>query len=449
MTTTTIHENGSDYLQIELDCIMQKEKTFYIAKIKAIDFLQVYTVRPAQYDLEKHTGLANSFPDETDYYNHLISEDRKNIKEKDFQREANKERVSGIKSFLENEEFAFFPNTIIANCELINTWENFEIDSTDNPADFFALQNKPPYLSFLAENGHQSTLFIPKVANAILVIDGQHRLEGLKAASEDVKRNYDLIIAFIIGYDRSVIAKQFYTINYEQKAVNKSLLYQLTGEFSREINEVSFLHNVVKILNEIDDSPFYKRIKMLGLTPRTLAAPDRVLLSVSQAFLIDSMLRFIAAQAKGSSYPPIFLKYYRNASDHILIARTIARFFSAVVAIKPDWGQPEASILSKGMGVGALMKVLNLIYPLIFAEKEHDWSQMNDLKASDYLAYLHGLQAVDFSAQGPYGKSGSGGTLNKIKEDIILNLGHFGHYDNYTAFEAAKKQELLDFSRYL
>ena len=449
MKTTTITHNGLEYLAIELEPINQKGKIFYLAKVSAVDFLKVYTVRPAQYDLEKHSALANSFPEEIDYYNHLINEDKINIKEKDFQREANRERVSGIKTFLEQEEFAFFPNTIIANCELINDWETYEIDSSDNLNRFFEIETKPSYLSFHLENEGKHILYVPKVLNSILVIDGQHRLEGLKTVTDTIKDEYDLVIAFIIGYDRSVIAKQFYTINYEQKAVNKSLLYQLTGEFSRDINEISYLHNVVKILNEIEDSPFYKRVKMLGVTPKNYNEGEKSNLSISQAFLIDSMLRFISPQAKGTNYPPIFLKFYKNSSQHIIIVKTLARFFTAVKNLKNDWNEPENSILSKGMGVGALMKVLNLIYPLIFKDQDSNWTVMSDLKAEDYETYLDGIQNVNFYSNGPYGKSGSGGTMNKIKEDIIMSLTYWESHGDYKQFELTHRIKFLEFSSQL
>lgn len=200
-------------------------------------------------------------------------------------------------NFLNKEEYAFFPNTIIANCELINDSEDYNINEKNSVEDYLNKTDKADYLGFLWQHEERYKLIIPFQANAILVIDGQHRLKGLEECDSMLQDGYDLLVAFVIGLDRSVIAKQFYTINYEQKPVNKSLLYQLTGEFSRDINELAFMHNIVKLLNELYESPFYSRVKMLGVTPKNLDFDSKQKLSISQAFLVDSMIRFISIKA--------------------------------------------------------------------------------------------------------------------------------------------------------
>lgn len=426
MKSKLIERNSRKYLEVTLAEITQKEQSFYLAKIKASDFLEVYTVRPAQYDLEKHISLANSFINEDEYYQHLITEDRKNIQEKDFQRDPNNDRIKKIVSYLETEEYALFPNTIICNCDLINDWKDYNIDENSDESLFFSLQDKPEFLSFLKKQNDQFILYIPYLENAILVIDGQHRLVGLQKMGLDFNRQYDLVIAFLIGFDRSIIAKQFYTINYEQKPVNKSLLYQLSGEFTREINELSFMHNVVKLLNEIDKSPFQGRIKMLGKTPKDMSDIQKNQLSISQAFLIDSTIRFISAKAKGSFYAPIFLKYFKEPKDHVHIIKVLARYFNAVKEIKNDWDWPSKSIISKGIGVTGLLKILNLIFPVIFKENmKNKWDNIDVVTIELFKKNLEGLEKVDFSSEGVYGKAGSAGVILKIKDDILSHLKIF------------------------
>lgn len=436
MKTTLLKIKDIDYLKVELVEVKQKGNSFFIAKINAHDFLKIATVRPAAYDLEKHTALANSFPDESDYYNHLIKEDKEKIREKDFQRDPSKERINNIVEFLQTKDFAFFPNTIIANCELINEWSEFQLSESSSEDIFFNLENKPKFISFLNKQNENYFLYIPFCENSVLVIDGQHRLEGLRNAGVELQKQFELLIAFIIGFDRSVIAKQFYTINYEQKPVNKSLLYQLTGEFSREIDELSFMHNVVKILNEIEESPFYGRVKMLGRTPENISTEQKRKLSISQSFLIDSMIRFVSSKALNTIYLPIFLKYFKNNKEHINIIRAISRYFNAVKNIKPDCETPYLSILSKGMGVAALLKVFNLLFPVIFFEKmAKNWNNIDNVKIEDYQFFLKGLERVDFSINGPYGKTGSAGSIIKIKNDILSHLSCFNNPKDIKAFE--------------
>lgn len=436
MKVELIKHNGLEYLKVALEEIKQKENSFFLAKINAKDFLKVFTVRPAEYDLEKNTSLANSFPDEADYYKHLIEDDRKKINDKNFQREPNDERITKIVKFLETEEYAFFPNTIIANCDLINDLEGFNISEFNSESDFFNLLNKPESISFLQKDNDSYYLYIPSIPNSVLVIDGQHRLEGLKKVKPEIQDQYDLIISFIIGFDRSIIAKQFYTINYEQKSVNKSLLYQLTGEFSKEIDELTFMHNVAKLLNELDESPFNGRIKMLGKAPKNSTPEQKEKYSISQSFFIDSTIRFVSSKAIESTTPPILLKYYKNVNEHITIVRFLARFFTAVKNIKPDWDRPKESVLSKGMGVTALLRVLNIIFPIIFKnEMEGDWNKLEYLKAIDYERILKGLENVDFGTEGPYGKTGSAGSITKIKNDILSKLEYLGKPSDISVFE--------------
>ncbi|GGC43006.1 hypothetical protein GCM10011386_39130 [Parapedobacter defluvii] len=440
----TINEEER-FLKIDLEEVLQKNESFFIGKIQARDFLELYTVRPARYDLTKHTELAKSFPDDDEYFKHLINHDKKNLEREDFQRDPNEDRINKIAKFINNEEHAFFPNTIIANCELINDWPDSNITEANKFDDFLSFKKRPNYISFLENDEGKYSLYVPYISNSILIIDGQHRLEGLKKADDEIRDKYELIIAFIIGFDRSVIAKQFYTINYEQKAVNKSLLYQLTGEFSTEVDELSFMHNVVKLLNELEESPFFGRVKMLGKANKSLSKEEKQLLSISQAFLIDALIRYISITAKGSSYPPIFLKYYNNQEDHILIVRAIARFFNAVRRIKPDWSDPANSLLSKGMGIGALIKVFNLLFPIIFKkELKNDWSKIQDLTIENYEEFLSGLEEVDFSTNdGPYAKTGSAGSINKIKEDIVQRLLYLNNPDSFDDFMNTYKKEYL------
>lgn len=68
MQTTIITLKETDYLKVELVEVEQKNKFFYIAKINARDFIKIHTVRPAKYDIIKHTQLANSFPSEREYH---------------------------------------------------------------------------------------------------------------------------------------------------------------------------------------------------------------------------------------------------------------------------------------------------------------------------------------------------------------------------------------------
>jgi hypothetical protein len=180
---------------------------------------------------------------------------------------------------------------------------------------------------------------------------------------------------------------------------------------------------------------------MLGKTPKGISADAKAKLSISQSFLIDSTIRFISAKAKGSLYAPIFLKYFKTTEEHIYIIRTLARYFSAVKEIKPDWERPDESIISKGMGVTALLKTFNLLFPIIFKkEMQEKWENISNLTVADFKRILSGLENVDFGTNGPYGKTGSAGSIVKIKDDILHNLTYINKPLDIKAFEEDLKR---------
>ncbi len=434
--------HNREYLHIKLLEINQKDKLFYVGKILAKDMLSIYTVRPATYDIEKNASIANSFPNEDEYLGYLTINNA--VSEKDFQRKYSEVRVNEISRFLNNQEYAFFPNTIISNCDLINDLELFDISEDDGIETFKNLNSVPSHLSFFYKENNESFLLIPQIKNSLLIIDGQHRLEGLKKASVDVQNNYELLVAFILGYDRSVIAQQFYTINYEQKPVNKSLLYHLMGEFSDNLDELTFMHKVVKALNELNYSPFFKRVKMLGSTPQKYDLNDKKLLSISLAFLIDALIKTISIKSNGGLYQPIFRYYFNKEIYRIEIIKVLINYFSAVSKLIPEWNDPSNSLISKGMGVGALLKVLQIIFPII-CEKEwnYDPEKIETLTENVFIKYLDGIQNVDFNKSGKFGGIGSAGSINKIKEEVILNLNILGVYHNFKDFEQFYKQSTL------
>lgn len=442
MKTTKIKFKELFFLRIELESITQKRKTFYVGKVEVLDIMDLFTVRPAEYDLTKHQSLSEIYEGEDEYYSFLINVDKENLQDKNFQREPDGGRLNEVASYINNEEYAFFPNTIIVTCDLINDLDIFNISLENTFDDFINIPDRPRNLSFLTLEANNYVLYMPCVKQSMLVIDGQHRLRGLAKVDNQITQNYELLLSFIIGYDRSVIAKQFYTVNYYQKPVNKSLLYQLTGEFTKEVDEFTFLHYVVKILNELENSPFYSRIKMLGKAPKNSTPEERRKYSVSQAFLVDSLLITISKNNTTSIYLPIFYPLFINETLQPETIRILARFFNAVKKIRPDWERPFDSIISKGMGVGALIKVLQLIFPVIFQEKlNHSFDNLPNLKVADFEYYLKGIEKVDLKE---FSGVGSAGSVNKIKQKIIDNLEFYGANHKYEDFIRLLKQDYIE-----
>lgn len=152
------------------------------------------------------------------------------------QRVLNKRRINSIKDFILDGNMFF--NTFILNW----TDENYPLKVDKN------------------------TIEIPIVPAGAQVIDGQHRLEGLKMAVAE-KRDIEeesIIVIMTEKMTTSQAAKIFLNINTEQKPVPKSLVYDLFGEVKSKDSNIVRATDLANELHEDPNSPFYQSIKRPG-----------------------------------------------------------------------------------------------------------------------------------------------------------------------------------------
>lgn len=118
----------------------------------------------------------------------------------------------------------------------------------------------------------KNTVAIPKVERAAQIIDGQHRVAGIKAAiAEDPSlASLELPVAFYEGLDSKACADIFLSINTEQKPVPRSLVYDLYGIASEAVVDIAAVRarDIAVALNETAESPYFELIKLPG-SPRT------------------------------------------------------------------------------------------------------------------------------------------------------------------------------------
>lgn len=112
----------------------------------------------------------------------------------------------------------------------------------------------------------QNTIKIPMVNGGAQVIDGQHRLEGLKKAIEEKEDigEEPIIIIMTEKMSTKAAAKIFLNINTEQKPVPKSLVYDLFGEVKDKNSYIVRATDIATELNDNPDSPYYQCIKKPG-----------------------------------------------------------------------------------------------------------------------------------------------------------------------------------------
>ena len=109
-------------------------------------------------------------------------------------------------------------------------------------------------------------LKVPEREGILRAIDGQHRLLALHADIERF-RNEDFSVPAII-FDRlpeDHVVQMFVTINAKHTRLNASHLVSLSGRQLYRDEALATAHDVVRALNDREDSPLYDEIKLLGV----------------------------------------------------------------------------------------------------------------------------------------------------------------------------------------
>jgi len=205
--------------------------------------------------------------------------------------------------------------------------------------------------------------------NVAQIIDGQHRIAGLR----DFNGRFQLNITLFIDMDLEDQAMVFATINLKQTRVSKSLAYDLY-EFAVTRSPQKTCHNIAKLLNLRENSPFKDKIKILGL------ATDKSSETLTQAAFVDQLIPYISdapmddrdklkrGERLSLIEPPLTNKLiFRNMfikEKDAEIARIIYNYFNAIAKKwHTAWFSSERSvILSRTTGFIALMRFLRDVF---------------------------------------------------------------------------------------
>src|SRR5712671_6931959 len=123
-------------------------------------------------------------------------------------------------------------------------------------------------LSFQSMDGDARVgiLKVPEREGILRAIDGQHRLLALHADIERF-RDEDFSVPAII-FDRlpeDHVVQMFVTINAKHTRLTASHLVSLSGRQLYRDEALATAHDVVRALNDREDSPLYDEIKLLGV----------------------------------------------------------------------------------------------------------------------------------------------------------------------------------------
>ena len=134
-------------------------------------------------------------------------------------------------------------------------------------------------------------LKVPEREGILRAIDGQHRLLALHADIERFGTERFTVPAII--FDRlpeDHVVQMFVTINAKHTRLNASHLVSLSGRQLYRDENLAAAHDVVRALNDREDSPLYDEIKLLGVGRGRVA----------QAPLAQELKKLLASEAFGA-----------------------------------------------------------------------------------------------------------------------------------------------------
>ncbi len=204
------------------------------------------------------------------------------------------------------------------------------------------------------------------------VVDGQHRLEGLKEAIQTDASLKEFEIPVVIMQEREVYeeAKQFVIINRTQKGVRSDLaerfLQKMVEEEGRRrlieqrdrgilrevLRGIEWKYKAIKIVDELntnEDSP-WKDLIRLPNTPRGKTI-------IAQKSFMDSL-------------QPILTDAFFETKDENLIAKALINYWNAIKELcREAFEDPEEYVIQKTTGVFVLHKIFPKVTEYCVNEK--------------------------------------------------------------------------------
>lgn len=278
------------------------------------------------------------------------------------QRPLNSQRVRELDSYVRTMD-ACFPTAVILAVE-------GRCAEFDPATGIMSLSNDPD-----PEDGSTPVYY----RNIARVLDGQHRIAGLMDYEGD---NFEVNVSIFVDIDIEDQAYIFSTVNLAQTKVQKSLAYDLF-DLAKAPSPQKTCHNIAVALDKVTTSPFFQRIKRLGV-----ATPGRRGELLTQATFVEALMPFISEEPmvdrdvllRGNRLTVPSSSELRRCpfrdmfvlGEDIKIADILMNYFSAVRARWPEaWNATDKGmILNRTNGFRALMRALMPAYKSLRASAQ-------------------------------------------------------------------------------
>lgn len=289
-------------------------------------------------------------------------------------------------------------------------------------AEFDEMANELILKSDLDADNAEDRITSIKIAR---VLDGQHRIEGLRNYSGPP---FEVNVSIFIDMDIESQAYLFSTVNLAQTKVNRSLVYDLF-DYAKARSPQKTCHNLAVALDTLESSPFFHRIKRLGASTH-----GRFNETLTQATFVEALLPYLSSNKiedrdlymRGKQPPrqserdkqQIFRALFLNEKD-MEIGDILLNYFSAVRDRWPDaWSsQEEGIMLGKTNGFRAFMRLLRPIYLKLATAS----AAVPSKAAFERLFATVTLKDPDFNVEAfKPGTSGESALFQRLREELNL-----------------------------
>ncbi|WP_081035930.1 DGQHR domain-containing protein [Rhodobacter capsulatus] len=323
------------------------------------------------------------------------------------QRPLNQTRVAELNKYV-NYADATFPSSIIVSID--DDYAHYDSDRKELVITNTRVGEEKPSAA---------------ISSICRVIDGQHRIAGLERFEGE---NFDLLVSVFVGSDVSDQAYVFATVNLEQTKVNRSLAIDLF-DLAKTRSPFKTCHNIAVALDRSEESPFYGKIKRLGVATAGRSARE----TLTQATFVDGLMPYVSSDPKhdrdillrGNELPPVGKEelnktvlrgLFVNGEDRKL-GKIYEQYFMAVREKWRDaWDNPAlGNILSKTNGYRALASIFGRVY--LDAATPGDFVEMKT-----FMSYFDRVNVTSTYFNTENFKPGTSGE-SELRRFLLTNMG--------------------------
>jgi DGQHR domain-containing protein len=301
--------------------------------------------------------------------------------EKAYQRQIIRKKIDELVQYYEQcrqaRDLPSIPGAVIISCDEKLTFQ---------PAD---------------EDSRVGILKVPEREGILRAIDGQHRLLALHA---DIDRfqGEDFSVPAIV-FDRlpeDHVVQMFVTINAKHTRLNASHLVSLSGRQLYRDENLATAHDVVRALNDREDSPLYDEIKLLGVGRGRVA----------QAPLAQELKKLFASDAFSGS---------RKSGDFREDAKKFfVNYFKQIALVFGGaWNGRKYSIRS-----AAALRAFIRVAPDVIRRLDQEHADRADFRAIGRVIAPWGRRIGDlrFETDGAWKRAGT--TVDSLVKELRLAL---------------------------